>query len=243
MMVIPAIDLKDGQCVRLYKGRMDQATVYGDDPVAMALKWERMGAELLHVVDLNGAFAGSPKNEEAIRGIVSALSIPVQVGGGIRDMETIRRLLEMGVDRVILGTAAVKNPALVAVACAVYGERIVLGLDAKDGRVAVEGWDEDSGVDALQLALEMKELGVRTLVFTDTAKDGTLEGVNLESTRELAHRTGLDVIASGGVASLSDIRELLKVEPYGVVGVITGKAIYSGKLDFYEAVQLARKGA
>ncbi len=242
MMVIPAIDLKDGKCVRLYKGRMDEATVYSDDPVQTAKRWEQLGAELLHVVDLNGAFAGSPQNEDAIRGIVSALSIPVQVGGGIRDMETIKRLIDLGVDRLILGTAAVKNPALVAVACAVYGERIVLGLDAKDGMVAVEGWDEDSGVEALQLALEMKELGVERIIFTDTSLDGTMEGCNIESTRELAEKTGLKVIASGGVASMDDIKKVMEIEPYGVEGVITGKAIYSGKLDFAKAVLLARKG-
>ncbi len=242
MMVIPAIDLKDGKCVRLYKGRMDEATVYSDDPLETAKNWERLGAELLHVVDLNGAFAGSPQNEKAIQGIVNALSIPVQVGGGIRDMGTIKRLIDMGVDRIILGTAAVKNPALVACACAVYGERIVLGLDAKDGKVAVEGWDEDSGVEALQLALEMKELGVERIIFTDTSLDGTLEGCNVDSTRELAENTGLKVIASGGVASMEDIKKLMEIEPYGVEGVITGKAIYSGKLDFAEAVLLARKG-
>lgn len=242
MMVIPAIDLKDGKCVRLYKGRMDEATVYSDDPVQTAKRWEHLGAELLHVVDLNGAFAGSPQNEEAIMGIVNALSIPVQVGGGIRDMATIKRLIDLGVDRIILGTAAVKSPALVACACAVYGDRIVLGLDAKDGKVAVEGWDEDSGVDALQLALEMKELGVERIIFTDTSLDGTLEGCNVESTRELAENTGLKVIASGGVASMEDIKKVMEIEPYGVEGVITGKAIYSGKLDFAKAVLLARKG-
>ncbi len=243
MKVIPAIDIKDGACVRLVQGKMEEATVYGDDPVAMATHWEQLGAELLHVVDLNGAFAGSVQNEKAITGIVKALSIPVQVGGGIRDMETIRRLLELGVDRVILGTAAVKNPALVAVACAVYGERIVLGLDARDGRVALEGWDEDSGVFALQLALEMKELGIQRLIFTDTSLDGMMAGVNLSLTRELAEKTGLKVIASGGVSSMEDIKRVMELEPYGVDGVITGKAIYIGALDFEKAVRLGRKGS
>lgn len=242
MKVIPAIDLKDGNCVRLYQGDMDKSTIYSDDPVETALKWERLGAEILHVVDLNGAFAGSPQNQGAIKSIVNALSIPVQVGGGIRDMATIRTLLEMGVDRVILGTVAVKNPALVAVACAVYGPRIVLGLDAKNFKVAVEGWGEDSGVDAIQLALEMKELGVETIIFTDTDKDGTLQGVNLESTKELALKTSLKIIASGGVSSMKDIEALLEIESCGIVGVITGKAIYAGQLDFAEAVQVARKG-
>lgn len=242
MIVIPAIDLKDGACVRLVRGDMDQATVYGTDPVAMARHWEGQGAELLHLVDLNGAFAGEPRNGQAIEQIVGALSIPVQVGGGIRDMETIARLFSLGVDRVILGTAAVKTPAVLACACAVWGERVVLGLDARENRVAVEGWGEDSGVDATQLALEMKELGVRRVIFTDTGRDGTLEGPNLPATRALARETGLAVIASGGVASLADIRALAELEPLGVEGVITGKALYDGKLDFGEAARVARKG-
>ncbi len=241
-MVIPAIDLKEKKAVRLYKGRMDEATVYSEDPVETARHWESLGAELLHVVDLDGAFAGKPQNLDVIAGIVKALRIPVQVGGGIRDMATIQEMFDLGVSRVILGTSAVKTPALVACACAVYGERIVLGLDAKDGKVAIEGWDADSGVEALQLALEMKELGVERLIFTDTSLDGTLQGVNLESTRDLAVGTGLKVIASGGVASLKDIEQVMKLEPYGVEGVITGKAIYSGALSFEEAVALTRKG-
>lgn len=241
-MVIPAIDLKEKKAVRLYKGRMDEATVYSEDPVETARHWESLGAELLHVVDLDGAFAGKPQNLDVIAGIVKALRIPVQVGGGIRDMATIQEMFDLGVSRVILGTSAVKTPALVACACAVYGEKIVLGLDAKDGKVAIEGWDADSGVEALQLALEMKELGVERLIFTDTSLDGTLQGVNLESTRDLAVGTGLKVIASGGVASLKDIEQVMKLEPYGVEGVITGKAIYSGALSFEEAVSLTRKG-
>lgn len=241
-MVIPAIDLKEKKAVRLYKGRMDEATVYSEDPVETARHWESLGAELLHVVDLDGAFAGKPQNLDVIAGIVKALRIPVQVGGGIRDMATIQEMFDLGVSRVILGTSAVKTPALLACACAVYGERIVLGLDAKDGKVAIEGWDADSGVEALQLALEMKELGVERLIFTDTSLDGTLQGVNLESTRDLAVGTGLKVIASGGVASLKDIEQVMKLEPYGVEGVITGKAIYSGALSFEEAVALTRKG-
>jgi len=241
-MVIPAIDLKEKKAVRLYKGRMDEATVYSEDPVETARHWESLGAELLHVVDLDGAFAGKPQNLDVIAGIVKALRIPVQVGGGIRDMATIQEMFDLGVSRVILGTSAVKTPALVACACAVYGEKIVLGLDAKDGKVAIEGWDADSGVEALQLALEMKELGVERLIFTDTSLDGTLQGVNLESTRDLAVGTGLKVIASGGVASLKDIEQVMKLEPYGVEGVITGKAIYSGALSFEEAVALTRKG-
>lgn len=241
-MVIPAIDLKEKKAVRLYKGRMDEATVYSEDPVETARHWESLGAELLHVVDLDGAFAGKPQNLDVIAGIVKALRIPVQVGGGIRDMATIQEMFDLGVSRVILGTSAVKTPALLACACAVYGERIVLGLDAKDGKMAIEGWDADSGVEALQLALEMKELGVERLIFTDTSLDGTLQGVNLESTRDLAVGTGLKVIASGGVASLKDIEQVMKLEPYGVEGVITGKAIYSGALSFEEAVALTRKG-
>ena len=242
MMVIPAIDLKEGKAVRLYKGKMDQATVYSEDPVATALHWQSLGARLLHVVDLDGAFAGSPQNTAVIERIVSALDIPVQLGGGIRDMETIGKMFDLGVNRVILGTSAVRTPALVACACAVYGERIVLGLDAKDGKVAIEGWDEDAGVDALQLALEMKELGVQRLIFTDTSLDGTLQGVNLESTRQLAEDTGLKVIASGGVASMKDIEDVMKLEPYGVEGVITGKAIYSGALSFEDAVKKTAEG-
>lgn len=241
VLVIPAIDLKDGKCVRLYQGRLDETTVFSEDPVAVAEKWEIAGARLLHLVDLDGAFSGSPKNSAVITKIVQKLKIPVQLGGGIRNLETIRRLLEEGINRVILGTSAVTNPQLVEKACALYGERILLGIDAKDGLVAINGWESNVNKTFIELALEMKELGIKRVIFTDTKLDGTLQGPNLKSTRELAEKTGLKVIASGGISSLADIEALRELEAYGVEGVITGKALYTGKIKLEEAIALAER--
>lgn len=242
MLVIPAIDLKDGQCVRLYQGQKDEVTVYSQDPVAVAKAWEEAGAQLLHLVDLDGAFCGSPKNSAVIEKILAEVKIPVQLGGGIRNLETIERLLEQGVSRVILGTSAMVNPELVQQACALYGERIVLGLDAKDGRVAIKGWEEQTTKTFLELAQEMKELGIRRVIFTDTKRDGTLQGPNLENTKELAEKTGLKVIASGGISSLEDLVNIKHLEPYGVEGAIVGKALYAGRIKFQEAVALVQEG-
>ncbi|WP_031515514.1 1-(5-phosphoribosyl)-5-[(5-phosphoribosylamino)methylideneamino]imidazole-4-carboxamide isomerase [Desulfofalx alkaliphila] len=240
MLVIPAIDLRDGRCVRLVEGRLDQETVYSEQPVDTAKHWQQMGAEYLHLVDLDGAFAGSPQNLDVIKEIVKVLNIPVQVGGGIRDLGTVAMLLDMGVDRVILGTAAISQPHLVQQAVEKYGDSIVLGIDARDGKVAVQGWAIESDMEVLDLALQMKELGIRRAVFTDIRRDGTLKGPNLEATGELARASGLKIIASGGVSSLDDLIKIKGLESLGVEGAIMGKALYAGTVDFKDALAVAK---
>lgn len=241
MIVIPAIDLKDGRCVRLVQGEMDKDTVYGDNPAEMAKKWEAAGAELLHVVDLNGAFAGEPKNLEAIKEIVASVDMPVQVGGGIRDIATIERLFKLGVSRAILGTSACRNPELVKEACKQFPERIIAGIDASDGRVAINGWAEVTNKLALNLAREMEQTGVSIIIYTDISRDGMMQGPNLDSIKRMAEAVTIPTVASGGVSSLTDIRNLRVLESIGVAGVITGKAIYSGAIDLKEAIAIARQ--
>jgi len=242
MIILPAIDLKEGCCVRLEQGLMEKDTVYNDDPAAQARIWQEQGGELLHLVDLDGAFAGVPKNKAAIEAIVKAVDIPTELGGGIRDLATIEAYLALGIDRVILGTVAKENPALVAEACAKFSGRIVVGIDAKDGLVAVRGWAEVTEKRATELAKEMEGFGVAAIIYTDIARDGMLQGPNIEATGALAEAITIPVIASGGVSSLQDIRNLLTIEAKGVTGVITGKAIYSGALDLREAVRVAKGG-
>ncbi len=242
MIVIPAIDLKEGRCVRLEQGLMDKDTVYSDDPAGQALSWQEQGGELLHIVDLDGAFAGVPRNREAIRAIVEAVSMPTELGGGIRDLATVEAYLELGVSRVILGTVAKENPDLVAEACRLFPGRIVVGIDAKDGLVAVRGWADVTEKLATELAKEMEGYGVEAIIYTDIARDGMMQGPNIEATRQLAEAISVPVIASGGVSSLDDIARLMTVEATGVTGVITGKAIYTGSLDLREAVALTRRG-
>lgn len=240
MMILPAIDLKDGHCVRLEQGLMEKDTVYHDDPAAQALIWQEQGGEYLHIVDLDGAFAGQPKNRRAIEQIVKAVSIPCEIGGGIRDMQTIEAYLSLGVDRVILGTIAKENPQFVAAACQRFPGRIVVGIDARDGLVAVHGWADITEKKATELARELEGFGVTAIIYTDIARDGMMQGPNIEATRALAETITIPVIASGGVSSLIDIRRLLKIESSGVCGVITGKAIYSGAIDLREAVALIK---
>jgi len=240
MIVIPAIDLKEGKCVRLEQGLMEKDTVYSDNPAEMARHWQAEGGELLHLVDLDGAFAGVPKNREAIQAIVAAVDIPTELGGGIRDLETIEAYLSLGIDRVILGTVAKENPALVGEACRRFPGRIVVGIDAKGGLVAVRGWAEMTEKKAIDLAREMEGLGVTAIIYTDIARDGMMQGPNLEATAALAEAISIPVIASGGVSSLDDIRNLLKIEASGIEGVITGKAIYTGSLNLREAVELTK---
>jgi len=242
MIVIPAIDLKDGKCVRLEQGLMERDTVYSEDPAATARRWQEEGGELLHIVDLDGAFAGVPKNRAAIEAIVNAIDIPSQLGGGIRDLETIEAYLALGLSRVIIGTAAQRNPQLVTDACRRFPGKIVVGIDAKNGMVAVQGWAEVTDVTAIDLAKRFEGDGVAAIIYTDIARDGMLQGPNLEATRTLAEAVKIPVIASGGVSSLKDIENLLAIEQYGVSGVITGKAIYSGALNLREAVRLAKGG-
>ena len=241
MIVIPAIDLKNGQCVRLEQGLMEKDTVYSDNPAAMARHWQDEGGELLHLVDLDGAFAGVPKNREAIQAIVAAVDIPTELGGGIRDLETIEAYLSLGIDRVILGTVAKENPALVGEACRRFPGRIVVGIDAKEGMVAVRGWAEVTEKKAIDLAREMEAFGVAAIIYTDIARDGMMQGPNLEATAALAEAISIPVIASGGVSCLEDIRNLLQIEASGVAGVITGKAIYTGSLNLREAVALTKQ--
>jgi phosphoribosylformimino-5-aminoimidazole carboxamide ribotide isomerase len=241
MIVIPAIDLKNGQCVRLEQGLMEKDTIYSDNPAAMARHWQDEGGELLHLVDLDGAFAGVPKNRAAIQAIVAAVDIPTELGGGIRDLETIEAYLNLGIDRVILGTVAKENPALVGEACRRFPGRIVVGIDAKGGLVAVRGWAEVTEKKAIDLAREMEAFGVAAIIYTDIARDGMMQGPNLEATAALAESISIPVIASGGVSCLEDIRNLLQIEASGVAGVITGKAIYTGSLNLREAVALTKQ--
>ena len=236
MLIIPAIDLKDGACVRLRQGRMDEATVFGNDPLAMATRWVQEGARRLHLVDLNGAFAGEPVTAAAVRAITGAFpELPVQIGGGIRSRDTAARYLDMGVRWVIIGTQAVKDPDFVAALCAEFPGHVIVGIDARDGMVATEGWAEVSAVRAVDLAQRFREAGVSAIVYTDIARDGMLSGVNLEATREHAEQGGIPVIASGGVATLADVQALAAIEKTGICGAITGRAIYEGTLDLRAA--------
>ncbi len=238
MIVIPAIDLKNGKCVRLVQGDMDQETVYSENPPEMASHWENLGAERLHLVDLDGAVEGQPRNLDLIREIVKSLSIPVEVGGGIRNMETVESYLTAGVESVVIGTRAFEEPDFVAEACRKFPERVIVGIDAKNGYVAVKGWTEVTKMLATELASRMEGLGVSTIIFTDIQRDGMQTGPNIESTRALAESVKVPVIASGGISSLEDISNLMKIEPYGVTGAITGRAIYTGSLDLKEAIAL-----
>ena len=237
MLIIPAIDLKDGQCVRLKQGLMDEATVFSNSPGEQAAHWLAQGARRLHVVDLNGAFAGKPKNESAIKEIVAALGdeIPVQLGGGIRDLDTIERCLDDGVSYVIIGTAAVKHPGFLRDACSAFPGQIIVGLDAKDGKVAVDGWSKLTGHDVIDLAKKCEDYGVESIIYTDIGRDGMLTGINIEATVRLAQSLRIPMIASGGLSNLDDIRNLCAVESDGVVGTIAGRAIYDGSLDFAAA--------
>ena len=242
MIIYPAIDIRGGRCVRLTEGRFDAETVFADDPAEMALKWAGMGAEFLHLVDLDGALAGEGKNVPVIERILQSVNIPVQLGGGIRNLETIEKLLALGVTRLILGSAAVNNPQLVEEACKKYPGHIAVGIDAKNGEVAIEGWGKGSGVAATELAKQMAAYGVETIIYTDISRDGMLSGVNVEATAALARACGVPIIASGGVASIEDIRRVKAVEADGVQGCIIGKAIYTGAVDLKAALALAKEG-
>jgi phosphoribosylformimino-5-aminoimidazole carboxamide ribotide isomerase len=244
MLVIPAIDLKDGQCVRLKQGRMDDETVFSSDPVAMAGHWVAQGARRLHIVDLNGAFAGKPVNGDIIQKITSTYpNIQIQVGGGIRDTDTIQAYLDMGVVHVILGTKAINAPHFVSDACLEFPGRIIVGLDAKDGKLATNGWSKMSQHTAVGLAKRFEQDGVSAIIYTDINRDGMLQGVNLETTLELANSTNIPIIASGGITTIADIQQLCDVADEGIAGVITGRAIYEGSLDFSQAQALADKYA
>lgn len=241
MIIFPAIDLKDGLCVRLMQGDPERATVYGKDPVAMARHWEEEGAEWLHLVDLDGAFTKRPVNDSIVLEIARSVSIPVQVGGGIRTLESIDRYISGGAARVIIGTAALREPGMLEEACRRYPGRIALGLDAKEGHVAVEGWKESTRTDAAGLVMRFKGLELAAVIYTDIHRDGMQTGANIEATRRLMEMTGAPVIASGGVSNLHDIEALLDLGPLGLIGVITGRAIYEGTLDLRQAIARARR--
>ncbi|WP_102493552.1 1-(5-phosphoribosyl)-5-[(5-phosphoribosylamino)methylideneamino]imidazole-4-carboxamide isomerase [Selenomonas felix] len=240
MLILPAIDLRGGNCVRLVKGDFKQETIYSEHPEEIALHLEGEGAEFLHVVDLDGALAGEPQNMDAIKRILQAVTIPVEVGGGIRSMESIDRLLSIGVSRVILGSVAVHKEELVQEACSSYGNRIVVGIDAKKGIVATDGWKKSGGISAVELAKKLGAFGLETIIYTDISRDGTLSGVNVTETAHLARSSGIKVIASGGVKSISDIEKLKKRECDGIIGVIVGKSIYEGTLSLTEAIAASR---
>ena len=241
MLIIPAIDLKDGKCVRLKQGVMTDATVFSDDPAASARQWLEQGARRLHVIDLNGAAAGRPKNESAIRAIAEAVGdkLPIQLGGGIRDLDTIERYLDHGVSYVIIGTAAVKTPGFLHDACTAFGGHVLVALDAKDGKVAVDGWSKMTGHDVADLAKKFQDYGVEAIIYTDIGRDGMLTGVNIEATVALARVLTVPVIASGGITNIDDVKALCQVESEGIVGAITGRAVYQGTLDFGAAQKLA----
>jgi phosphoribosylformimino-5-aminoimidazole carboxamide ribotide isomerase len=244
MLIIPAIDIKDGHCVRLRQGDMDDATVFSDDPLAVARHWMAQGARRLHIVDLDGARDGKPKNEGLVRDIVTALgdALPVQLGGGIRDLDTIERYLDIGVSYVVVGTAAVRNPGFLKDACSAFQGHIMVGLDARDGKVAVDGWSKLTRHDVFDIAHKFEDLGVEAIIYTDIGRDGMMTGVNVEATRTLASQLSTPVIASGGINNLKDIRDVWALEPDGVSGVITGRAIYEGTLDFKAALQMVAEG-
>ena len=231
MLLIPAIDLKDGHCVRLKQGDMDQSTTFSEDPAQMALKWVDQGARRLHLVDLNGAFAGKPQNYNAIRSILKAVGedTPVQLGGGIRDLDTIEKYIDGGIRYIIIGTAAVKNPGFLKDACSAFGGHIIVGLDAKDGKVATDGWSKLTGHEVVD------DYGVESIIYTDIGRDGMLSGINVEATVRLAQALSIPVIASGGLSNMADIEHLCAVQEEGIEGVICGRAIYSGDLDFAQA--------
>ena len=243
MIIIPAVDLKEGRCVRLSQGRMDQESVYSEHPVEMAERWVSKGAERLHVVDLNGAVTGKPFHRSLIKEMVRSVHIPIEVGGGIRDLATIEDYLSSGVSWVILGTAAFQNRALIEGACRRFPERVILGIDAKRGRVAIQGWNEVVSLEAVELVKQVEGIGLSAIIFTDIERDGMGTGLNFESTKNLTRSTSIPVIASGGVSRIEDIEQLMGLEADGVVGVIVGRALYTGQVDLEEAIRLTNRTA
>ena len=243
MQIIPAIDIKDGHCVRLKQGDMHSVTVFSEDPAAMAQHWLEQGAQRLHIVDLNGAVAGKPKNEPSIREIVSVIGeeIPLQLGGGIRDMDTIERYLDDGISFVVIGTAAVKNPGFLHEACSAFPGHILVGLDAREGKVATDGWSKMTGHDVVDLARKFEDYGVEGIIYTDIGRDGMLSGVNVDATVKLAREIKVPVIASGGLSCIADIERLALHEADGIIGAIAGRAIYEGTLNFKDALKAAQR--
>jgi phosphoribosylformimino-5-aminoimidazole carboxamide ribotide isomerase len=238
MIIFPAIDLKDGNCVRLYKGEMSQATVFSDSPATQAKQFEEEGAEWIHIVDLNGAFAGKPVNFEAVKSIIAAVNVPLQLGGGIRDIQTIEQWLNAGISRVILGTVALKNPELVIEACKKFPGKIAVGIDGKNGFVATEGWAEESEISVIELAKKFESAGVACIIFTEITRDGAMQGADVSATKKLAESVKIPVIASGGVSNLNDLQDIKALESSGVIGVISGRAIYEKAFTIAEAKEI-----
>jgi phosphoribosylformimino-5-aminoimidazole carboxamide ribotide isomerase len=241
MLILPAIDLKEGKCVRLFQGEMDSATIYSDNPEEIALKWQAAGARMIHVVDLDGAVAGQPRNLGAISRILETIDVPIELGGGIRTAEVVEDYLQLGVDRIILGTAAYQNRELLAEICEQHPGRIAVGIDARNGYVAIQGWQEDTGMRAMDLAREMEDMGVCHIIYTDIARDGALIGPNFEATAELAEAINIPVVLSGGMHTADDLVKAAQLEDAGVKGVILGKSLYEGTIDLAEAVQMIQK--
>jgi len=242
MIIIPAVDIKNGKCVRLFQGRFDAETVFSDDPAAMAERWEEEGAEIIHVIDLDGALEKSPQNLKSIQNIIERVAVPVQVGGGIRNEETAELYLDLGAKKVIIGTEAIRSPKFVKKACKAYPDQIIVGIDARNGMVAIEGWTETTRISAVDLARQFEDCGVAAINFTDIHRDGMQTGPNIEATRLIAEAVSIPVVASGGVSTIEDIKNLLPLEAVGVVGVITGRALYSGSLSLREAIDVSRTG-
>jgi phosphoribosylformimino-5-aminoimidazole carboxamide ribotide isomerase len=241
MHIIPAVDIKNGKCVRLKQGRMNEETIFSSNPVEMAQKWANYGVRLLHIVDLDGAFQKKPQNTNIIKDIIASINIPIQVGGGIRTLSTIQMYLDMGVSRVVLGTEAIRNPEQVAKFCTAFPEQIVIGIDAKNGKVAVEGWTETTSVNAIDLAKQFENTGVAAINFTDIHRDGMQTGPNIQATKALAEAISIPIVASGGVSTIKDIKNLLEVAESGIVGVICGRSLYEGTLDLSEAVAITEQ--
>lgn len=242
MLIIPAVDIKNGRCVRLFQGRMDEETVFSDNPAAMAKKWEGEGAEIIHVVDLNGAIEKSPQNLDSIREIIDSVKVPIQVGGGIRNERVIKLFFEIGAKRVVIGTEAIQNPKFVKDACKAFPGQIVVGIDARDGFVAIEGWTKTTRIKAVDLAKQFEDCGVAAINFTDIYRDGMKTGPNIDETRRLAEAVSTPVVASGGVSCIEDIQNLMPLKAVGVVGVITGRALYSGSLNLRVAINTFKTG-
>ena len=241
MIIIPAVDIKKGRCVRLFQGRMDKETVFSDDPAAMAKRWEDEGAEIIHVIDLDGAIKKSPQNLNSISNIIDSVNAHIQVGGGIRDKKTVGLLLDLGAERVIIGTEAIKNPNFVKEACKAFPGRIIVGIDARNGFVAIEGWTKTTKTKAVDLAKQFEDCGVAVINFTDIHRDGMQTGPNIDETRLLAEAVSIPVVASGGVSTIEDIKNLLPLKEVGVVGIITGRALYSGSMKLKEAIEIAKE--
>ena len=241
MVVIPAVDIKDGRCVRLQQGQMSKETIYSEVPEDMAVKWYNEGAERLHLVDLNGAVEGRPANGEVINNIVNAIPIPIQLGGGIRDLKTIKSYLDLGIQQIIIGTAAYKDPGFIATACEKFPGRIILGIDAKEGYVAVQGWTEETDISPIGMARKYESLGISAIIYTDIQRDGMSTGPNIEATRNLAEALDIPVIASGGISGINDVERILSLKRYGVTGMITGKALYEGTLNLADAIRIVRE--